>query len=52
MNRITLLIIIGTLVVGGWAWAREQELLNHAANARLQEMEDASCDPSSDNGAG
>jgi len=52
MNRTTLLIIIGALVLGGWAWAREQEMLNHATNAKVQEMEDASCNPSSDQGAG
>ncbi len=53
MIRITLLVIIGALVLGGWARAREQEMLNHPANVKMQEMEDASCDPSSDpSGAG
>jgi hypothetical protein len=53
MIRITLLIVIGALVLGGWAWAREQEMLNHSSDVQMQEMQDASCDPSSNpSGAG
>jgi hypothetical protein len=53
MIRITLLILIGALVLGGWAWAREQEMLNHNADVQMQEMQSASCNPSSDpSGAG
>ena len=53
MIRITLLAVIASLVLGGWAWAREQELLNHSSNVQMQEMQDASCDPSSSpSGAG
>ncbi len=53
MFRITLLVAIAALVLGGWAWAREQEILNHPRDAQMQEMQDASCDPSSDpSGAG
>ena len=53
MIRITLLVVIATLVLGGWAWAREQEMLNHPKDVKMQEMEDPSCDPSSSSsGAG
>jgi hypothetical protein len=53
MIRITLLVIIGALVISGWAWAREQETLNHPRDVQMQQMEDASCDPSSSSsGAG
>ncbi len=52
MNRTTLLIVIGALVLGGWAWAREQEMLNNGVNAKLQVMEGASCSPTSDNSGG
>jgi hypothetical protein len=53
MIRITLLVFIGALVLCGWAWAREQEMLNHNADVQLQEMQSASCNPSSDpSGAG
>jgi hypothetical protein len=53
MIRITLLMLIGALVLGGWAWAREQEMLNHSTDVQLQEMQSASCNPSSDpSGAG
>ncbi len=53
MIRITLLVAIGSIVFAGWAWAREQEMLKHAVNVEMQEMQDASCDPSStSSGAG
>ncbi len=53
MIRITLLVVVGALVLGGWARAREQEILNHSGDAQMQEMQSASCDPSSDpSGAG
>jgi hypothetical protein len=47
MKQIILLSIIGTLTAGGWAWARQQEMLDHPGQIRLQEMQDASCPPSS-----
>ena len=53
MIRITLLVVIGALVLSGWARAREQEMLNHPHDVKMQQMEDSSCDPSSDpSGAG
>jgi len=53
MIRITLLAFMGTLVLAGWAWAREQETLNHSTDVQMQEMQSASCDPSLDpSGAG
>ena len=53
MIRITLLVLIGAVVLGEWAWAREQEMLNHSTDVQLQEMQSASCNPSSDpSGAG
>jgi hypothetical protein len=53
MIRTTLLVVIGVLVLSGWARAREQEMLNHSADVNMQEMQDASCTPSSDpTGAG
>ena len=53
MIRITLLIATGALVLGGWAWARAQEMLNHSTDVQLQEMQSGSCNPSSDpSGAG
>ncbi len=47
MIRVTLLVVIGTMLWAGWAWAREQETLNHPASVRMQEMEVAQCTPSS-----
>lgn len=52
MIRIVLLVLAAALMWGGWAWAREQEMLNHGATVRLQEMQDASCDPSSNPSGG
>ena len=53
MIRITLLVVIAGLVLGGWARAREEEILNHTGDAQMQEMQSASCDPSSNpSGAG
>jgi len=53
MKRIILLAIIGCLTLGGWAWAQQQELLNHTSDIHMQKMDDASCDPSSNpSGAG
>ncbi len=47
MTRIILLTITAALIWTSWAFARQQELLNHGASIHMQEMEDASCDPSS-----
>ncbi len=47
MIRAALLIVIGAILCVGWAWAREQETLNHPASVRMQEMEQAQCTPSS-----
>jgi len=47
MIRITLLMAIAALVLSGWARARQQEMLNHSRDVQMQEMQDASCDPSS-----
>ncbi len=52
MIRITLLIVIGALVVGGWTWARELEILDHPGTAHLQVMQDPGCDPSSNPSGG
>ena len=53
MIRITLLIVCAALLLSGWAWARQQEMLNHPHDVQMQEMESASCDPSSSpSGAG
>lgn len=52
MIRIVLLVLIAALVTSGWAWAREQEMLNHNAEVHLQEMENAYCTPSSSTSAG
>ena len=53
MIRSVLLVVIGTAVLGGWAWAREQEMLNHSGDVQMQEMQSASCGPSSgSSGAG
>ena len=46
MKRIILLAAIGALVLGGWASARQIELQNHAQEAKIQPMDDASCTPS------
>jgi hypothetical protein len=47
MKRIMMLAVIGTLTLVGWAWAREQEMLNHSADVQMEEMQNASCPPSS-----
>jgi hypothetical protein len=52
MIRTMLLVLIGALVAGGWAWAREQEMLNHNADVKIQLMESSSCDPSSNPSGG
>jgi len=48
MKRIMLLAILGVLTLGGWAWSREQEMINHSMDVHMEEMQDASCPPSSD----
>jgi hypothetical protein len=45
MKRIILLVLIGVVVLGAWAWAREQVTLNRSTDYRMQEMQDASCSP-------
>ena len=52
MKQIILLTIIGTLTAGGWAWARQQEMLNHTDDVNMQAMQNASCDPSSSSSGG
>jgi hypothetical protein len=52
MNRIILLVIIASATWIGWAWAREQEMLNHPADIHMEEMQDASCPPSSNPSGG
>jgi len=47
MIRNTLLVIFAALILVGWAWAREQEMLNHSADVHMEEMQSASCPPSS-----
>lgn len=50
MKRLFLLAVIGGLTLGGWAFARQQELLNHSNNVHMEKMQDASCPPSSSPG--
>jgi hypothetical protein len=53
MKRIILLAVAGCLTLGGWGWAQQQELLNHGEDIHLEQMQDASCGPSSNpSGAG
>jgi hypothetical protein len=52
MQRIILLTLIGTLIAGAWAWAKEQQMLNHPADLQMQQMQDASCPPSSNPSGG
>jgi hypothetical protein len=52
MIRITLLVIFAALIVSGWAWAREQEMLNHTADVHMEAMQSASCPPSSNPSGG
>ena len=52
MKRIILLAVIGALTLGGWAWAREQEMLNHSVDVHMEEMQSASCPPSSNPSGG
>jgi len=50
MKRLFLLAVIGGFTLGGWAFARQQELLNHSNDVRMEKMQDASCPPSSSSG--
>ena len=52
MKRIIMLAVIGTLTCGGWGWARQQEMLNHSADIHMEEMQSASCPPSSNPSGG
>ena len=52
MHRIILLVVMAALMWGGWAWAREQQMLNHNADVHMQQMQDASCGPSSSSSGG
>jgi hypothetical protein len=47
MMRIVLLMAIGALISGGWVWARGQEMLDHSGDVKMEEMQSASCPPSS-----
>jgi hypothetical protein len=51
MKTACLTIIIGLVILGGWAYASEQELANHLQDVQnMQVMDDASCPPSSGSG--
>jgi hypothetical protein len=50
MKRILILTVIGCLTLGGWAFAQQQELLDHASNVNMQNMDDGSCSSSSSSG--
>jgi hypothetical protein len=50
MIRTTLLIVSTALLLSGWVWARQQELLNHPHDVQMQVMEGPGCDPSSSSG--
>jgi hypothetical protein len=50
MKRLFLLAVIGCLTLGGWAFARQQEMLNHSDDVRMEKMQNASCPPSSNPG--
>jgi len=50
MKRLILLAVIGGLTLGGWAFARQQELINHPDDVRMEKMQNASCPPSSNPG--
>jgi hypothetical protein len=52
MKTIILLAVIGALTMGGWAWAREQQMLNHLSDVNMQKMDDASCSSSSSSSGG
>ena len=52
MIQKLLLTVASALLLGGWVLAQQQQISNHGASARLQEMEDASCPPSSDPSGG
>ena len=52
MMRNVLLLLLGALFLAGWMWARAAEMLNHGADAHLQEMQNASCPASSDPSGG
>jgi hypothetical protein len=52
MNRILLLTLIASLTVGGWASAQKQELLSHASDVHMQQMDDNSCSSNSNSSGG
>ncbi len=47
MKQIILLAVIGAMTLGGWAWARQEEMLNHLADVNMQKMDDGPCSSSS-----
>ncbi len=53
MKTICITIGLVVLLVGGWAGAAQQSLSDHLSDVRhLQQMEDASCPPSSNPSGG
>jgi outer membrane lipopolysaccharide assembly protein LptE/RlpB len=50
MKRIFLLAVIGGLTLCGWAFAQQQEMLNHGNDVHMEKMQYASCQPSSSSG--
>ena len=52
MKRIVLLAVMGCLTLGGWAWAQQQELLNHSEDIHMEQMQAGSCPPSSNPSGG
>jgi hypothetical protein len=52
MKQIILLVVVTSALWLGWAWAREQEMLNHSADVHMQEMQSAPCPPSSNPSGG
>jgi hypothetical protein len=52
MKRMFVLIIIGCLCLDGWAWAQQEETVNHSAEIHMEEMASASCPASSSSSGG
>jgi hypothetical protein len=52
MKRIIVLVTFGTLCLGGWAWAQQEEMLKHSADVQMEEMDSASCPASSSSSGG
>jgi hypothetical protein len=52
MRQLIWFVVATGLCVTGWAWAREQAMLKHSDDVKIEQMQEESCPPSTTSGNG